>query len=204
MNETVALMGASGRVGSRILAELSRRGHNVPAIARHPENIPTLPGVRAVAGDANDKTALAGLLRGHDVAASAVPFAVSDPHILIDAVRTAGVKRYLVGGGAGSLEVAPGQILLDQPDFPAAYKPEAAAGAAFLNLLRRTDDLDWTFLSPSALFEPGERTGKFRLGTDQLLTTPQGSSISFEDYAIAFVDELENPRHVRQRFTVGY
>ena len=160
--------------------------------------------MRAVAGDANDKTALAGLLRGHDVAASAVPFAVSDPHILIDAVRTAGVKRYLVVGGAGSLEVAPGQILLDQPDFPAAYKPEAAAGAAFLNLLRRTDDLDWTFLSPSALFEPGERTGKFRLGTDQLLTTPQGSSISFEDYAIAFVDELENPRHVRQRFTVGY
>jgi putative NADH-flavin reductase len=201
---TVALIGASGRAGSRILAELSRRGHTVTAIARHPENIPALPGVRAVAGDAGNKAALAALLRGHDAAASAVPFAVSDPHILIEAVREAGVKRYLVVGGAGSLEVAPGQRLLDQPDFPTAYKPEASAGAVFLDLLRKTDDLDWTFLSPSAVFEPGERTGTFRLGGDQLLTTPQGSSISFEDYAIAFVDELERPQHVRQRFTVGY
>ena len=114
------------------------------------------------------------------------------------------MKRYLVVGGAGSLEVAPGVRLIDTPNFPAQYKNEAAAGAAYLELLRGVQDLDWTFLSPSALFIAGERTGKFRLGTDQLLTTQKGSSISFEDYAIALVDELEHPKHSRRRFTVGY
>ena len=98
----------------------------------------------------------------------------------------------------------PGQRLLDQPDFPAAYKAEATGGAAFLDRLRGVDDLDWTFLSPSAMFVPGERTGRFRLGGDALLTNEQGSSISFEDYAIALVDELEKPAHTRRRFTVGY
>jgi hypothetical protein len=94
--------------------------------------------------------------------------------------------------------------LIDTPEFPAAYKAEAAAGAAFLDLLRPEKELNWTFLSPSALFTAGERTGKFRLGTERLLTTDKGSSISFEDYAIALVDELEKPQHSRQRFTVGY
>jgi putative NADH-flavin reductase len=93
---------------------------------------------------------------------------------------------------------------VDTPDFPQAYKAEALAGAEFLDLLRKEPTLDWTFLSPSAMFVPGERTGKFRLGTDQLLTNEHGSSISFEDYAIAFVDEIEKPAHSRQRFTVGY
>jgi putative NADH-flavin reductase len=123
---------------------------------------------------------------------------------LIEAVRASGVKRYLVVGGAGSLEVAPGLKLIDAPDFPTEYKAEAAAGGVFLDLLRGEVDLDWTFLSPSALFVPGERTGKFRLGQDQLLANEQGSSISFEDYAVALVDELEKPTHSRQRFTVGY
>src|SRR5690606_4690501 len=108
-------------------------------------------------------------------------------------------------GGAGSLEIAPGKRLIDQPDFPAAYKAEAAKGAEFLNLLRASvSDLDWTFISPSARFIPGERTGKFRLGKDQLLSNDSGSSISFEDFAIALVDELEKAAHVQQRFTVGY
>lgn len=107
-------------------------------------------------------------------------------------------------GGAGSLEVAPGQRLIDQPDFPEAYKAEAGKGAEFLALLRTVDDLDWTFLSPSAAFVPGERTGIFRLGDDALLTIDNGSSICFEDYAVALVDEIETPRHVRARFTVGY
>jgi putative NADH-flavin reductase len=124
--------------------------------------------------------------------------------VLIGAVKTAGAKRYLVVGGAGSLEAAPGVALVDTPDFPQAYKAEALAGAEFLDLLRKEPTLDWTFLSPSAMFVPGERTGKFRLGTDQLLTNEHGSSISFEDYAIAFVDEIEKPAHSRQRFTVGY
>jgi putative NADH-flavin reductase len=119
-------------------------------------------------------------------------------------VRASGVKRYLVVGGAASLFVAPGQRLLDQPDFPDAYKPEASAGAAFLEALRGADDLEWTYLSPSAVFVPGERTGKFRLGTDELLVSDHGSTISFEDYAVALVDEIERPAHVRRRFTVGY
>lgn len=124
--------------------------------------------------------------------------------MLIEAVRQADVKRYLVVGGAGSLEVAPGKRLVDQPEFPQIYKPEATKGAEFLTLLRIVTDLDWTFLSPSAMFVPGERTGKFRLGKDALLSGEKGSSISFEDYAIAMVDEIEKPVHVRQRFTVGY
>lgn len=200
----IALIGASGNAGSRILQELSARGHTVTAIARHPEKIATLPHVTARQGDVFDKAALAALLRGHDAVISAVHFTASDASLLIDAVRSAGIKRYLVVGGAGSLEVAPGQKLIDQPDFPAAYKPEAAKGGEFLDLLKQTKDLDWTFLSPSAMFVPGQRTGIFRLGTDQLLVGPTGSSISFEDYAIALVDEVEKPRHIRQRFTVGY
>lgn len=200
----IALIGASGNAGSRILKELSDRGHQVTAIARNPENIAALPGVTSVKGDVLDKDGLAALLKGHDAVVSSVHFSASDPNLLIEAVRTAGVKRYLVVGGAGSLEIAPGQRLVDQPNFPAEYKQEALGGAAFLDLLKTVGDLDWTFLSPSALFIPGERTGKFRLGEDQLLANENGSSISFEDYAIALVDEIETPKRVRKRFTVGY
>ena len=200
----IALIGATGNAGSRILAELSRRGHSVTAIARHPEQVPALPGVTAAKGDAGDVTGLAAILKGHDVVISSVHFTASDPHKLMAAVHAAGVGRYLVVGGAGSLEVAPGVKLIDTPEFPAIYKAEAAAGGVFLDLLRQETKLDWTFLSPSALFVPGERTGKFRLGGNQLLSNEKGSSISFEDYAMALADEIENPAHSRQRFTVGY
>jgi len=200
----VALVGASGNVGSRLLAELVRRGHEVRAIARHPEKIEAKPGVSPAKGDLFDDAALGRVLAGRDAVISSVRFVMSDPHRLLNAVRASGVKRHLVVGGAGSLEVAPGVKLMDTPTFPAAAKPEATKGAEFLELLRREHDLDWTFVSPSAVFGPGERTGTFRLGTDQLLTNEKGSSISYEDFAIAFVDELETPRHSRQRFTVGY
>ncbi len=200
----VALIGASGMIGSRVLAELSSRGHTVTGIARNPEKVASLPGVSAQKGDASAEAALADLLRGHDAVVSSVHFLASDPETLIGAVRQSGVKRYLVVGGAGSLEIAPGQRLIDSPDFPALYKPEATAGAAFLDRLRQLSDLEWTFLSPSALITPGERTGRFRLGTDQLLVGENGSSISCEDYAVALVDEIEAPKHIRQRFTVGY
>lgn len=200
----IALIGASGHAGSRILTELIDRGHKVTAIARHPDQIPTLPGVSPVKGDVFDKEGLTGLLKGHDAVISAVHFTASDPHILVDAVRTSGVKRYIVVGGAGSLEVAPGVRLIDAPDFPEAYRAEAVGGATFLSLLRTIDDLDWTFLCPSAEFVAGERTGKFRVGKDQLLTNEKGSSISFADFAIALVDELDRPQHIRSRFTVGY
>ena len=200
----IALIGASGNAGSRILNELVRRGHEVTAIARHPEKIAVQPNVTAKKGDVFDQPGLAALLKGHDAAISSVHFTASDPKKLIEAVRDAGVKRYLVVGGAGSLEVAPGKKLIDTPEFPALYKAEAAAGGVFLDILKQEKSLDWTYLSPSALFVAGERTGKFRLGTDQLLTTEKGSSISFEDYAIALANELEKPAHSRRRFTVGY
>jgi putative NADH-flavin reductase len=200
----IALIGATGNAGSRILIELSRRGHGITAIARHPGKLPALPGVIPSQADAGDVAGLAAAIEGHDAVISAVHFTASDPRKLIAAVHQAGVPRYLVVGGAGSLEVAPGVKLIDTPQFPAIYKAEAAAGGAFLDLLRQEAALDWTFLSPSAVFAPGERTGKFRLGRDQLLTNDKGSSISFEDYAVALADEIEKPAHSRQRFTVGY
>ena len=201
----IAVVGASGNAGSRIVAELARRGHAVTAIARHPERIASQPNVTAKRGDVLDQGALTQLLAGHDAAVSSVHFLDSDPVKLIGAARDSKVGRYLVVGGAGSLEVAPGVRLVTTPGFPPAYKAEAEKGAAFLDLLRQDKQLNWTFLSPSALFTAGERTGKFRLGTDQLLTAADGKSwISFEDFAVALADEIERPAHIRGRFTVGY
>lgn len=200
----IALIGASGQAGSRILAELSSRGHGVTAIARDPAKVASLPGVTAVAGDIEATEGLAKILEGHDAVISSVHFSASDPDKLLTAVKASGVRRYYVVGGAGSLEAAPAKLLVDTPEFPAMYKAEAQGGVDFLNRLKGEADLDWTFLSPSAAFVPGERTGTFRLGKDQLLTNENGSSISFEDYAIALADEVETPAHVRQRFTVGY
>ena len=201
----IAVAGASGRAGSCITAELSRRGHTVTAIARNPEKIASLPGVTAKKGDVLDQAGLAALWAGHDAAISSVHFLASDPAKLIGAAKDSKVGRYLVVGGAGSLEVAPGVRLVTTPNFPAQYKAEAEKGAAFLDLLRQEKELNWTFLSPSALFVEGERTGKFRLGTDQLLADADGKSwISFPDFAVALVDEIERPSHLRKRFTVGY
>jgi putative NADH-flavin reductase len=201
----IAVIGASGNAGSRITAELARRGHSVTAIARHPEKIASAANVTPTKGDLMDQTALTGLLAGHDAAISSVHFLASDPVKLVAAAKESKVGRYLVVGGAGSLEVAPGVRLVTTPGFPVAYKAEAEKGSAFLDLLRAEKELNWTFLSPSALFTAGERTGKFRLGIDQLLTASDGkSSISFEDFAVALADEIERPAHIRQRFTVGY
>ncbi|WP_088702791.1 NAD(P)-dependent oxidoreductase [Rhizobium sp. R693] len=200
----IALIGASGQAGSRILTELSARGHVVTAIARDPSKVASLPNVTAASGDIEAPEALAGVLEGHDAVISSVHFSASDPDKLIGAVKASGVRRYHVVGGAGSLEVAPGVLLVNTPAFPAIYKSEAQGGVDYLNKLKGENDLDWTFLSPSAAFVPGERTGTFRLGKDELLTNENGSSISFEDFAVALVDEIEAPTHVRQRFTVGY
>jgi putative NADH-flavin reductase len=201
----IAVVGASGNAGSRIVAELSRRGHTVTAIARQPERIAPRPNVTARRGDALDQGVLTQLLAGHDVAISSIHFLDSDAAKLIGAAKDSNVGRYLVVGGAGSLEVAPGVRLVTTPGFPVAYKAEAEKGAAFLDRLLQEKQLNWTFLSPSALFTAGERTGKFRLGTDQLLTATDGKSwISFEDFAVALADEIDRPAHIRKRFTVGY
>lgn len=201
----VAIIGGTGRAGKEIGAELARRGHRVTAISRHPEQAEAIEGVTAVAGDVNHEDALADTIRGHDAVVSAVMFTDTDPAALIGVVRASGVPRYLVVGGAGSLEVAPGVPLITTPEFPEAYKVEAGRGGDFLSCLRRVDDIDWTFLSPSALFFVGARKGGFRLGKDALLVDANGdSSISYADYAIAMADEIENPQHSRTRFTVGY
>jgi len=200
----IAVIGATGRAGREITAELARRGHEVSAIARHPGSALISPLVKPVAGDIADPEGMAPLLAGHDAVVSAVHFLDSDPAKLVSAVRAAGVGRYLVVGGAASLEVAPGKKLIDQPNFPKEYESEARAGIAFLDYLRGVDDLDWTFLSPAALLFEGPRLGTFRLGEDELVANAEGSSISFADYAIALVDEIEHPRHVRRRFAVGY
>lgn len=201
----VALIGASGNVGSRILAELSARGHAVTALVRNPERIAALPGVTAAKLDVFDKAAVTEAVREHDAVISAVHFSASDPTALLAAIKASGVARYLVVGGAGSLEAAPGLRVIDTPDFPDTWKAEAGRGAEFLDELRAENELDWTFLSPAALIGDGERTGQFRLGTDQLLVDGEGQSrISYADYAIAMVDELENPAHSRRRFTVAY
>jgi len=201
----IALIGASGRVGSRLLAELLGRRHTVTGIVRDTGKLSPRDGLAVRVADATDAARLAPVLSGHDAVISAARFVSSDARALLDATRRAGVPRLLIVGGAGSLDVAPGKALVDTPDFPDAYKPEAQAGRTFLDALRPEQDVDWTFLSPSADFAPGSRTGEFRLGGDQLLVDGQGRSwISMEDFAIALVDELEHPRHSRQRFTVGY
>lgn len=195
----VAVLGASGRAGSQIVAELARRGHAVTAIARQPFDAPE--GVTVVQGDASDA---AGLVAGHDAVISALHHDIP-ASVLLDALRKAGVGRFLVTGGAASLEVAPGKRLFDQPDFPDEWKPFAQGGIAFLDALRAETEIDWTFFSPAALIFEGPRTGQYRTDTDTLVTDANGDSrISFADYAIAMVDELEAHRHPRARFTAAY
>ncbi|MDG3443075.1 NAD(P)-dependent oxidoreductase [Nitrospirillum amazonense] len=202
----VALIGATGNVGTRILAELRRRGHTVTAIARDVAKVPVQDGVTARAGDTGDAAGLAPSLAGHDAVISSTRFQGLDLTSLLSAIKTAGVKRLLMVGGAGSLEVAPGVALIDTPEFPPAYKAEAGAGRDVLNALRQGDiGVEWTFLSPSAFFFAGERTGRFRLADDQLLVDATGKSqVSYEDFAVALVDEVESPAHANRRFTVGY
>jgi putative NADH-flavin reductase len=201
----IAIIGATGNIGTRLVNEALNRHHAVTAIARDPSKLGKRPGLVTTAGDVSKPDVLLPMLKGHDAIISALKFQPTDAHKLIDLVRRSGVKRYLVVGGAASLEIAPGQILLNAPNFPEAYRPEASAAKAFLDVLRQANDLEWTFLSPSAFIGPGERTGKFRLADNTLLTGPDGkSSISYEDYAVAMLDEVENPKHIRARFTVGY
>ena len=200
----VTVLGASGRAGSEIVKELVRRGHSVLAVARRPEAIAVTAGVTPVKGDASDRSALAGLIRGSDAVISALQFDVP-AETLLSAVREAGVGRLLITGGAGGLEAAPGVRVIDAPDFPEEWKGPATAGIALLEALRQETEIDWTFFSPAALIFEGPRLGHHRLGGDRLVTDEAGESrISFADYAIAMVDELEQHRHSRARFTAAY
>jgi uncharacterized protein len=201
----IAIVGVTGSVGRRVLDEALCRTHRVTGIARDTSKLPRTERFTAAVGDADQPAVLGALLADHDAVVSAVPFRTSSPAKLIDAVRRSRVKRYIVVGGAGSLEVEPGKLLVDTPNFPDFAREEARAGKSFLDALRHVTDLDWTMLSPSARLLAGERTGCFRLGKDTLLTAGDGtSSISYEDYAVALLDEIERPQHLRERFTVGY
>jgi putative NADH-flavin reductase len=215
----IALIGATGNVGKTILNEALLRGHEVTAIARNPEKLDiTNDKLTAKAADVFDVDHLAGILAGHDAVVSAYNSGWTNPNIYADfiagseaiqkAVKQAGVKRLLVVGGAGSLEIAPGVQLVDSPDFPAAYKPGASAARDYLNILKKEEELDWTFLSPAINMHPDahdKRTGKFRLGTDQPVFNEKGENfILIEDLAVAIIDELENNQFIKRRFTVGY
>ena len=201
----IAIIGATGRAGSQLLEEALRRGHSVTAIARSTAKVGQRAGVVTREVDVADSAALQAAVAGHDVVISAAHFSTIPANAIIDPVKKAGVKRLLVVGGAGSLLLPGGGKVIDSPGFPEEYKAEASAGGVYLDTLRKEQDLDWTFLSPSAEFVEGERTGHFRLGQDDLLVSAEGRSwISFADYAIAMLDEVEKPAHRRQRFTVGY
>jgi len=201
----IALIGATGNVGSKLLSEALSRGHRVTGIARHIEKLEGRNGVTARQVDLADEGKLADALRGHDAIVVSVRYQHNDVRHAIAAAKAAGVKRILFVGGAASLEASPGVRLLDTPGFPDVIKVEAAPAALALDRIRAETSLDWTFLSPSIMLVPGERTGKFRIGGDQVLKDEKGESrISQEDLAVAALDELEKPRHIRKRFTVGY
>lgn len=207
----VVLYGATGKAGSRILKELVRCGHKVVAVARK-INAKELPlGVEGVQDDLSDVNKIAAIITGADalVSAYAPPFSDTDQLVAVTEREIAAVKkvggniRLIVVGGAGSLEAAPGKLVRESADFPPEWVPIAISHEKALQLLEQSD-INWTYLSPAALFEPGERTGKYRLGTNNLVSNEKGESrISMEDYAIALVDELERPAHVRARFSVG-
>jgi uncharacterized protein len=207
----VAIIGASGFIGSAILNEALNRGHEVTAIVRNPEKIAVKnPHLTVKKGDVTNEGEVAALLAGNEAVISS--YSAHDKatylkaiHAIIDGTKKAGIKRLIAVSGAGSLEVAPGVQLLDTPEFPAAWKEGASATRDAFQVIKATNDLDWTVLSPAMMIEPGERTGKFRLGKDQVVFNDKGESkISTADYAIALIDELEQPKHIQQRFTLAY
>lgn len=200
----VALIGATGKAGSRVLTELVNRGHTVTAIARNVEGVPVGTQVTARGVDGS-RGQIAEAVRGHDAVISSARFVDLLPEILLPAVVDSGVKRYLVVGGAGGLLHPDGIEEVNQPTFPDFAKPNSFKGMELLEGLKATQDLDWTFISPPRFFVAGERTSKFRYGKDEMLMTADGpTSISFEDMAVAIVDELEQSRHLRERITIGY
>lgn len=210
----IALIGATGFVGSAVLNELLQRGHRVTALARHPDKLAARERLTVVRADAQDVAQVAQAVLGHDAVLSAYNPGWGQPDIyeqylrgtraIVAGTRQAGVRRLLVVGGAGSLYVAPGVQLVDTPEFPAEWKQGALGARDALNELRQEAALDWTMLSPPILLQPGERTGQYRLGQDNpLMDGEQPGHISVADLAVALVDELESPRHTRQRFTVA-
>lgn len=215
----ISLIGASGFVGTAILNEALDRGHSVTAIVRNPENI-TLKNdrLRVIKADVLDTAQVTAAVKGTDAVISAYNPGWSNPEIYADflkgsqsvqeGVKAAGIKRYIVIGGAGSLEVAPGVQAVDTPDFPAAIYPGASAARDYQRILKAETELDWTFFSPAFEMHQGTsglRTGHYRTGLDQPVFNEEGRSVlSVEDLALAIIDELESPKHIKERFTAAY
>lgn len=220
----ILIYGGTGNIGQRIVAEALQRGDTVTVIARYPERAPLPPSDRlhVVPGDVLDAAAVARALQGEDVVISALnggrgndsegaDFLLRATQLLVNADRGLGSKapRLLIVGGAGTLQVSPGTTVLDQMRAKAGGKLDPAFGPVqqkqVLDYLRTVGDVAWSYLSPSMMIEAGTRTGKYRLGGDELLTDASGAShISMEDYAVALLDEAEHPEHLHKRFTVGY
>ncbi len=210
----IAIIGASGYVGTALLNEAVKRGHQVSAFVRHPEKITANANVTAVKADVLDTDGLAALLKGHDLVISAYnpgwqEADIRNIHIkgsksITEAIKKAGIKRLIAVGGAGSLEIN-SQQLVDSPEFPAEYKEGALGARQALNDLKAEDTLDWSFVSPAILLVPGEATGTFRLGRDSPVFDDKGESkITVGDLAVAILDEAEQGKHIRQRFTAAY
>lgn len=210
----IALIGASGFIGSAVREEALTRGHEVTGLISNPDKIRATHGLTLLKSDALDTRALSAQLMGHDAVVSAFSgharediygYYMRGIRSIIEATKVAGVARLLVVGGAGSLEIKPGELLIDAPDFPAQWRATAEGARDALSLLRNERALDWTVLSPPPVIHPGTRIGQYRVGADSVIFRENGpSDISTEDYAVALIDELENPRHVRRRFTVAY
>ncbi len=213
----IVIIGATGYVGSAILKEALGRGHQVKAIVRDPSKLTLIhPHLKVVGGSVTDTDFLSRELAKSDAVISAFNPGWSNPNIyeetlegygsILCAVRNSGVHRFLMVGGAGSLLVAPGRQLMDEPDVPKKLLPGIRGMAkVYTDLLLPEKSVDWVFLSPAANMAPGERTGKFRLGKDELIVDESGdSNISVEDFAVAMIDELEQEKYHQERFTLGY
>ncbi|HET6719623.1 MAG TPA: NAD(P)H-binding protein [Rhodocyclaceae bacterium] len=209
----IALIGASGNIGSEIAREALRRGHIVTAVVRQAKpGTGDLPGLQTRHADLFDAAALRDAVRGHDVIASAYGPGAGNPGAVVEATaaliaaaRSAGIARLVVVGGAGSLEIGPGAQLVDSPNFPAAYKAVALAHRDAFTHLRQASDLKWTFFAPAAMIGPGEKTGRYRVGRKTLIADATGASkISYADYADAFVTELERGEYPQEIVTAAY
>ncbi|HEU4634666.1 MAG TPA: NAD(P)H-binding protein [Edaphobacter sp.] len=208
----VVVYGATGNAGSEIVKELLRRGHTVTGVARKVESLKGHAGVTAKTDDLSSVDGIAEVIKGADVVVSAYQPPADNTDALIDvtkrqleAVKKAGVPRLVVVGGAGQLEVAPGVTLIKSGYLPAEYMPIALSHEKAAEVLKESSGVNWTYIAPAAYFVPGERTGKYRTGTNNLVSDEKGESrISFADYAIALVDEIEKRKHERALFSVGY
>jgi putative NADH-flavin reductase len=210
----IVIFGVTGNAGSRIAQEALDRGHTVVGVVRDTSKSPLQNAkLQLAAGNVLDAASVAAVVKGADAVVSAVgpgnfertPFLADAAQAIITGLKQAGVKRLLLVGGAGVLEVAPGVQLVESPGFPEAWKGIALAHRDAWEVIRQEKDIDWTYVAPAAMFEPGPKTGHYRTGSDNLIADAQGNSkISMEDCAVAILDEVERPSHLKARMSVGY